>query len=140
MASRKTPKKNKYDLFQFFHVDPHWWPQDLEINDIVTDLIKLKDDEPSPGVAVAVRLNQQLVHFCCYGYADLEKGIRISPDTVFDLGSLSKQFTAMAVLNLVLNNEIDLNDHLSKYFKRFPRYADSITIEDLLHHTSALPS
>ena len=46
----------------------------------------------------------------------------------------------MAVLNLVINKQIDLNDHLSKFFKRFPRYADAITIEDLLHHTSALPS
>jgi CubicO group peptidase (beta-lactamase class C family) len=138
MASKKRKKKN--DVFEFFHVDEHWWPQDLEINDIVVKLIKLNDREPSPGVAVAVRVNQQLAHFCCYGYADLEKGTRISPDTIFDLGSLSKQFTAMAILNLVINKQIALTDPLSKFFKKFPRYSDSITIEDLLHHTSALPS
>jgi len=140
MASRKVRKKKKDELFDVFQVDPTCWPQEPEIHNIVTDLIKLDDRKPSPGVAVAVRVNRQLVHLCCYGYADLEKGIRISPDTVFDLGSLSKQFTALAVLSLVLNKKIDLNDHLSKFFKRFPRYADSITIEDLLHHTSALPS
>ena len=139
MASRKVSRKKEQDVFEFFQADPHYWPQEPEIHNIVTDLIKLDDRKPSPGVAVAVRVNQQLVHLCCYGYADLEKGIRISPDTVFDLGSLSKQFTALAVLSLVLNKKLDLNDHLSKYFKRFPRYADSITIEDLLHHTSALP-
>src|SRR5262249_12976225 len=140
MASRKVRRKKNQDIFNFFHVDQHYWPYEPEIHNIVTDLIKVIDREASPGVAVAVRVNQQLVHLCCYGYAHLEKGIRISPDTIFDLGSLSKQFTAMAVLNLVLNKKIDLNDHLSKFFKRFPRYADSITVEDLLHHTSALPS
>jgi CubicO group peptidase (beta-lactamase class C family) len=140
MASRKVSRKKEEDVFEFFQVDPHYWPQEPEIHNIVTSLIKLDERKPSPGVAVAVRVNRQLVHLCCYGYADLEKEIRIAPDTIFDLGSLSKQFTALAVLSLVLNKMIDLNDHLSKYFKRFPRYADSITIEDLLHHTSALPS
>ena len=140
MASRKVHREKNEDIFKFFHVDPTFWPFEPAIHDIVTKLIKLDDDKPSPGVAVAVRVNMQLVHLCCYGFADLEAGIRISPDTVFDLGSLSKQFTALAVLNLLINKQIDLNDHLSKFFKRFPRYADSITIEDLLHHTSALPS
>jgi CubicO group peptidase (beta-lactamase class C family) len=93
-----------------------------------------------PGLAVAVRANMQVVHLNCYGYADLETETRITPDTIFDLGSLSKQFTALAVINLVSEKKLDLNDRLSKFFKRLPRYADAITVEDLLHHTSALPS
>ena len=139
MASTKVRTETQ-DLFKFFQVDPNNWTQEPLIDQIVTDLINPRDRDRFPGVAVAVRVNQQLVHLNCYGYADLETGAKITPDTVFDLGSLSKQFTALAVLNLVLNKQIDLNDHLSKYFKRLPRYADSITIEDLLHHTSALPS
>ncbi|HJY30789.1 MAG TPA: serine hydrolase domain-containing protein [Pyrinomonadaceae bacterium] len=140
MASRKVHKRKKQDLFEFFHVDPHCWPQEQIIDQIVTEVVKPRENEPFPGVAVAVRQNQQLIHLNCYGYANLETGVPITPDTVFDLGSLSKQFTAIAVLNLVLDKKLDLNDHLSKYFKRLPRYADSITVEDLLHHTSALPS
>ncbi len=139
MASTKV-RREKQDLFKFFQVDPNSWTQEPLIDQIVTDLINPHGRDRFPGVAVAVRVNQQLVHLNCYGYADLETGAKITPDTVFDLGSLSKQFTALAVLNLVLNKQIDLNDHLSKYFNRLPRYADSITIEDLLHHTSALPS
>ncbi len=140
MASRKVRREKTPKLFDFFQVDPNAWTQEPEIDRIVTELINPNDREHLPGVAVAVRVNQQLVHLNCYGYADLEAETRITPETVFDLGSLSKQFTALAVLNLVINKQVDLNDHLSKFFKRLPRYADTITIEDLLHHTSALPS
>lgn len=140
MASKKVRKENKHDLFKFFQVDEHCWPQEPIIDQIVTEVVKPNDRERFPGVAVAVRVNQQLAHLNCYGYANLETEELITPDTVFDLGSLSKQFTAIAVLNLVVDKKLDLNDHLSKFFKRLPRYADSITVEDLLHHTSALPS
>jgi CubicO group peptidase (beta-lactamase class C family) len=140
MASRKVRREKVHDLYDFFQVDPNSWAQEPQIDKIVTDLINPHDRDRVPGVAVAVRVNRQVVHLNCYGYADLETGTKITPDTIFDLGSLSKQFTAMAVLNLVINKQLDLNDHLSKFFKRLPRYADSITIEDLLHHTSALPS
>jgi CubicO group peptidase (beta-lactamase class C family) len=140
MASRKARREEEQDLFKFFHVDPKFWPCEPLIDEIVTRIINPHDRDRFPGVAVAVRVNQQLVHLNCYGYANIETGERISPETVFDLGSLSKQFTALAILSLVLNKQIDLTDHLSKFFKRLPRYADSITIEDLLHHTSALPS
>lgn len=120
-------------------------PNDPRIDEIVTDYLdKLYDAPPEgrdrvPGVAVAVRWNQTIVHLGCYGYANLETGGKITPDTVFDLGSLSKQFTAAAVYNLVIHNQLDLNDPLSKFFKEFPRWAESITVQNLLHHTSALP-
>ena len=52
---------------------------------------------------------------------------------------MSKQFTAVAVLDLVNRKRLDLKDPLSKFFKGFPRYADDITVEELIHHTSALP-
>lgn len=116
-----------------------------QIDQIVTNYLnQLYDTPPSedervPGVAVAVRWKQKIVHLNCYGYANLETGSKITPDTVFDLGSLSKQFTAAAAYNLIIHNFLDINDRLSKYFKDLPTWADAITVEDLLHHTSALP-
>lgn len=92
-----------------------------------------------PGAAVMVRKGNEIVHLNCYGYANLETGEKITPATVFDLGSLSKQFTAIAVLSLVYYEKIDINDKISKFFGGFPRYADSITVEQLIHHKSALP-
>ncbi|MGH9873470.1 MAG: serine hydrolase domain-containing protein [Pyrinomonadaceae bacterium] len=98
-----------------------------------------KKDDRVPGVAVAVRWNKKIVHLNCYGYANLETGAKIKPDTVFDLGSMSKQFTAAAAYNLIIHNQLDMKDRLSTFFKELPSWADAITIEDLLHHTSALP-
>jgi CubicO group peptidase (beta-lactamase class C family) len=89
---------------------------------------------------VAVRKDDQIVHLKSYGYANLETGAKMTLGTIFDLGSLSKQFTALAVKYLAhFENKIKLEELLSNYFKRFPPYADEITIEDLLHHTSGLP-
>jgi CubicO group peptidase (beta-lactamase class C family) len=94
-----------------------------------------------PGAAVMVRLNDEIVHLNCYGFANLETGQRVTPTTLFDLGSLSKQFTAIGALNLVINEKINPDSELSAFrcFKYFPRYADRITVTELIHHTSALP-
>lgn len=92
-----------------------------------------------PGAAVMVRHRCELVHMGCYGYADIEAGRKITSDTIFDLGSVSKQFTAVAVHGLALKNLLKLTDPISKFFPDFPRYADNVTINDLLSHTSALP-
>src|SRR5919199_1222143 len=91
----------------------------------------LSRGERVPGVAVAVRWNKRIVHLNCYGYANLETGAKIRPTTIFELGSLSKQFTAAAIYTLVHNNELDLDDPLSKFFPECPRWAQAITVEDL---------
>ncbi len=140
MASKKVRSAKHYDLFEYFNVNEPAWPDEPQIDQIVNNIINPQDHTRVPGVAVAVRKNQQLVHLNCYGFANLETGTKITPDTIFDLGSLSKQFTAFAVLDLVLRKKLGMGDHLSRYFKGFPRYADSVTIENLVHHTSALPA
>ena len=118
-------------------------PRQARIDKIVNDyLSKLyeglsREDGRVPGVAVAVRWNKKIVHLNCYGYANLETGARIKPETVFDLGSMSKQFTAAAAYNLMIHNQLDMKDRLSRFFKDLPDWADAITVEDLLHHTAA---
>lgn len=136
MASTKLPRGKRSK--------PPKLPQ---IDKIVNDYLKkLYDRAPQdrdrgrvPGVAVAVRWDKNIVHLNCYGYANLETGAKITPDTVFDLGSLSKQFTAAAVYTLVINKQLDINEPLSKFFAELPRWAKAITVEDLLHHTAGLP-
>lgn len=115
-------------------------PHVAQIDKIVNKLINPAGRDRVPGAVVAVRKDNQIVHLKCYGYANLETREKITLGTIFDLGSLSKQFTALAVMYLAhFERKIRLLDHLSKFFKGFPRYADKITIEDLLHHTSGLP-
>jgi CubicO group peptidase (beta-lactamase class C family) len=90
-----------------------------------------------PGAAVAVRKGNQVVHVKGYGCANLETGENITRETVFDLGSVSKQFTAFAALSIF--SAAELETPISKFFRGFPRYADKIKIKHLIHHTSALP-
>ncbi len=90
-----------------------------------------------PGAAVMVRHNNEVVHVGCYGYANVETEQKITPHTVFDLGSMSKQFTAFAALWLFSAEE--LNSPISNFFSGFPRYADEILVSDLIHHLSGIP-
>ena len=90
-----------------------------------------------PGAAVMVRNNNEVVHLGCYGYANLETEQKITPNTIFDLGSVSKQFTAFAALWLL--KEEELNSPISNFFSGFPRYADDVLVRDLIHHLSAVP-
>ena len=148
MASRKVHREKPEDaLDDLYNLDRNALPKDPRIDKIVNaymyglgaHLTNPEDRHRVPGAAVVVRKGKKVVHLNCYGYANLETGAKITPTTIFDLGSLSKQFTAIAVLDLVNRNKLNITDHLSKFFKGFPRYADDITVEDLLHHTSALP-
>lgn len=90
-----------------------------------------------PGAAVMVRKGNEIIHLKGYGSANLETGEQITAETVFDLGSISKQFTAFAAL--IVFSDAELDTPISKFFRGFPRYADKITIKHLIHHTSALP-
>ena len=74
-----------------------------------------------------------------FGKADVENNISFSPVTPCYLGSLAKQFTAMAVMILKDQHKLSLSDPLSKYISGFPPYADKITIRHLLNHTSGIP-
>ena len=90
-----------------------------------------------PGAAIAVRKGSKVVHVKGYGCANLETGENITAETVFDLGSVSKQFTAFAALSIFSVAELEYP--IAKFFRGFPRYADKIKIKNLIQHTSALP-
>lgn len=75
-----------------------------------------------------------------YGFADVEKQIKNSPTTAFDIGSLTKQFTAAAILALEQDGKLSTGDSLSKYFNNIPDDKKSITVHDLLRHQSGLVS
>jgi CubicO group peptidase (beta-lactamase class C family) len=92
----------------------------------------------TPGCAVAVDAPGQPPLTAAYGMADLEHSVSNTPDTVFEAGSVSKQFTAAAVLLLVERKQIALDDDIRKYFPEIPAYEKPITIRELLNHTSGL--
>jgi CubicO group peptidase (beta-lactamase class C family) len=92
----------------------------------------------APGCAVGVARAGQPTQLRGYGTADLENDVAVTPDTVFEAGSVSKQFTAAAVLTLVNDGKLALSDDIRKYLPEMPAYAAPITIDHLLSHTSGL--
>lgn len=95
--------------------------------------------EDGPGAAVIVVQDGKTLLREGYGMADLELNIPVEPDMVFRIGSITKQFTAVAVLQLVKEGKVALTDPLSKYVPDFPG-ADKVTVEQLLNHTSGIKS
>lgn len=102
------------------------------------DAIFARQTAETPGCAIGVRETDKPPVLRGYGSADLEHGVAITPDTVFEAGSVSKQFTAAAILLLVEDGKIALSDDIRKYLPEMPDYGKPITVDMLLSHTSGL--
>src|SRR3712207_2254359 len=96
------------------------------------------DRTDSPGCALGVYKEGKLVYARGYGMASLEHGVALSPRSVLDVGSISKQFTAMAILMLQKEGKLSLDDPVRKYIPEMPAYADRITLRRALSQTSGL--
>jgi CubicO group peptidase (beta-lactamase class C family) len=93
---------------------------------------------PSPGVAISVVRDGRVVLAKGYGLASIEHRVPITPATVFDLASVSKQFTGMLVAMLVDEGRIALSDDVRKYIPELPDAGHTVTIDHLVHHTSGI--
>jgi CubicO group peptidase (beta-lactamase class C family) len=91
-----------------------------------------------PGCALGVYRAGRMVYTRGYGMADLNQGLAIRPNTVFYAASTSKQFAAFAVALAAEQGRLSLDDPVRKHVPELPSYADSITIRNLVHHTSGI--
>src|SRR5580658_224539 len=91
-----------------------------------------------PGVALAVIRDGRVVKSQGYGLANIELNVPVTPDTVFQLGSIGKQFTAAAILMLAEDGKLSLDDKITRYFPAAAPRWNAITIRHLLNHTSGL--
>lgn len=94
----------------------------------------------APGLSVAVVRGADTLVLKGYGLADVENGVAVTDRSVFRIGSLTKQFTAAAVLKLVEEGRIRLDAPLSEYLPEYPGPGGRVTIRQLLNHTSGIPS
>jgi CubicO group peptidase (beta-lactamase class C family) len=96
------------------------------------------DRQDSPGCVVAVVSHGEVL--CCrgYGMADLERGTALAPCSVFDIGSLAKQFTAVAAALLAEEGKLVLDDDVRDHVPETRQYGERITVRHLVHHTSGL--
>ncbi len=95
--------------------------------------------DDAPGAAVVVLRDGQTLLRAGYGLADLEYGAPIDPDTVFRIGSVTKQFTAVAILMLAEEGKLSVDDEITRHLPDYPTHGQKITIEHLLTHTSGVP-
>ncbi len=106
--------------------------------DARVDTIMARWNDTSPGCAVGVSVKGANALERAYGMADLEHGVRNMSATIFEAGSVSKQFTAAAMLLLARDGKLTLDDPVRKYVPELPDYGAPLTIRHMLNHTSGL--
>jgi CubicO group peptidase (beta-lactamase class C family) len=114
-------------------------PQPFDANVVLTKLLDEASPEKAPGIAILVARDGDIVFSHGVGLADLAHDIPITPTTKFRIGSVTKQFTAAAILKLQEDGKLSVTDKLSKFFPDFPR-GNEVTIRHLLNHTSGIKS
>jgi CubicO group peptidase (beta-lactamase class C family) len=111
-------------------------PRDLHLR--VDKVFAKWDSTLSPGCALSVIRDGTIIYKRGYGMADLDHDIPITPETVFHVASISKQFTAAAIILLAQEGKISLDDDVHKYIPDLPGFGARITIRQLVHHMSGL--
>lgn len=91
-----------------------------------------------PGAAVGVVHKGKLIYAKGFGEADVETGSKITPETIFHVASVSKQFTAYAIVMLAQEAKLSLDDDIHKHIPEVPDFGKTITLRHLIHHTSGL--
>src|SRR6266404_1667107 len=104
------------------------------VDEVFSDLTK----PGSPGCALAVYRDGKIIYAKGYGLANIEENVAITPQSVFDIGSTSKQFTAASILLLEKQGKLSINDDVRKFIPELPAYGPPVTILQLLNHTSGL--
>lgn len=104
----------------------------------VDELFASLDKKDSPGCAVGIIKDGKIIYKRGYGMANLDYNIPITSETVFNVASMSKQFTAMGIAMLAEQGKISLEDNIRKYIPEIPEYENPITIRHLVYHTSGI--
>jgi CubicO group peptidase (beta-lactamase class C family) len=96
------------------------------------------DSSNLPGICLLVAEKGKPVYEKVSGMADVERGVKITNETVFEIGSISKQFAAVALLQLEEQGKLKLSDDIKKYIPWYNSHGETITVENLLTHTSGI--
>ena len=96
------------------------------------------DRTNSPGCALAILKDGKIIYKRGYGMSNLEYNIAITPTSIFHIASISKQFTAAAIVRLSLVGKLSLDDDIRKYIPEVPDFGHKITFNNLMHHTSGI--
>lgn len=104
------------------------------------DLFAKAADSEEPGISVLVVKNKTPLYRKAFGLANIKANLPLTPEHIFRIGSITKQFTSTAILKLIEQGKIDLQDPITKFLPDYPMQGKVITIEHLLTHTSGIKS
>jgi CubicO group peptidase (beta-lactamase class C family) len=113
-------------------------PGGLDKASQVDAIFKDFDKPTSPGCAVGVYQDDRVVYQRAYGMANLDHDVALTPASVFHVASVSKQFTAAAILLLAQDGKLSIDDDIRKYVPEIPALGPTITIRHLANHTSGI--
>lgn len=125
-------------IFQCNHVNSQIKSSKEKPSDKVDELIAKYNFKKGPGISVAVIKDGSIVYKKGFGIANLEYGIPITPTTVFQIASVSKQFTVFSILLLEQEGKLSLDDDVRKHLPEMVDYGHKITIRNLANHTSGI--
>lgn len=115
-------------------------PTDSQLAEYADQILAKNYPSGEPGASALVVRDGKVVLRKGYGLANVELGVPNSPESVFELGSVTKQFTGAAILLLAEQGKVKLDDEITKYLPDFPTHGQKITLEALLTHTAGIPN
>jgi CubicO group peptidase (beta-lactamase class C family) len=115
-------------------------PAEADVARIETLVQKHMRQPGAVGLSVAVGRGEAMLYERAHGFADLEFAVNADAETMFRIGSVTKQFTAAAVLTLSERNKLSVDDPLTRFLPDYPTHGHEITLRHLLTHTSGIPN
>jgi len=113
---------------------------DREMSKRFDEMLSASFSKDGPGCAAIVARKGEVVYRNAFGKADLEMGVDMTPEMIFRIGSITKQFTAVAILQLEEAGKLSVKDPITRFIPDYPTHGYTITIEHLLTHTSGIKS
>lgn len=119
-------------------VSPDFFAQQPVLEKQFDDILSEQFKEGEPGAAVLVARNGEIIYKKAFGITNMELNVPMQPEHVFRIGSITKQFTAVAILQLMEQGRLTLQDEITRFIPDYPVHGNKITIEHLLTHTSGI--
>lgn len=123
----------------FLLLATHTFAQTKEINKI-DSLMKWSNQIGAFNGNVLVAKNNKIIYNASFGFTDVTKTKKLTSDYRFNIGSITKEFSAVALLQLQEQGKLKLDDHVSQYIPELPKWASEVTLKDLLQYTSGIPN
>lgn len=114
-------------------------PQGVNAGSLDARLEAMRAERGTPGISIVVARQGKILYAKGLGVESLKTGKKMTPDSIHELASVSKQFTAAAVLRLAQEGRLSIFDSISKYFPSANKNWDGVTVKNLLQHTGGLP-